>query len=352
MGDVVVTANRRAESLQSVPVSIVATDPNSGGKAIQLDVADVLSDQPYLKALDAVAPDHRLATFVEQEKTFGQLPAFYFDTSEWFRLKGDASMARALLHSALDLPITDDETRLIVAFRMQRDGELDRAIAILERLAATTTFRPQPRRTLALALIQRGRTKGKAGVGDLERAFRLLTEVALEPARNGFEGIETIALMEANALIPAIDAAGGDWSLDPRLVAKLDTDVRIVIEWTNDDADIDLWVIEPNGEKVFYGEATSSAGGHISNDMTNGYGPEEYAIRRSPNGDYRVRIDGYSGDRLNPNGKGRVMTRLIRDFARPGEKETLIDAEISFDDDSENEDGGGRLIARMHVDPR
>lgn len=350
--DVVVTARRVEGTVQDVPLSITAITRDAGGKAIELDVADVLSDQPYLKALTEAAPADILAVLAEQEKTFGTLPAFYFDTSEWFRLKGNTALARALLHSAIDLPIADDETRLIVAFRMQRDGEIDRAIGLLERLAATTSFRPQPKRSLALALIQRGRAREKGGLGDLQRAFELLTSVALEPTRDAFEGIEVVALMEANSLIPVIDAAGGEWSLDPRLVAKLDTDVRIVIEWTNDDADIDLWVIEPNGEKVFYGTATSSAGGHISNDMTDGYGPEEYAIRRAPNGEYRVRIDGYSGDRLNPNGNGRVMARLARDFARPGQKETLVDAEISFERDDDQDDGGGRLIARMKVEPR
>jgi hypothetical protein len=65
------------------------------------------------------------------------------------------------------------------------------------------------------------------------------------------------------------------------------------MEWTADDADIDLWVDEPNGERVYDGDQLSSAGGQISNDMTDGYGPEEYAIRRGPAGTYgvRVRID-------------------------------------------------------------
>ena len=55
--------------------------------------------------------------------------------------------------------------------------------------------------------------------------------------------------MEANALTADIDAVGGNWELDPRLSGVLDTDVRIVMEWTADDADIGLWVDEPNGER-------------------------------------------------------------------------------------------------------
>ncbi len=348
--DIVVTGTARSEYFQETPVALTAiSSQDANGKTVVLDIADILSDQPYLKAMDDAPLEKRMQVFVEQEKIFGTLPAFYLETSEWFRLKGDAQTAQALLYSALELASTDDETRQIVAFRLQRNGQLNRAIAMMERIAITTDFRPQPKRNLALALAQKGRERGKAGSADLERAFALLTSVALDPAIGDFDGIETIALMEANSLIPAIDAAGGEWSLDSRLVALLDADVRIVIEWTNDDADIDLWVIEPNGEKVFYRDKTSSAGGQISNDMTDGYGPEEYTIRRAPNGEYLIKINGYDGDRLNPNGNGRVTVRMIRDFARATQIETLVDAEIGFEKGNDRDADGGQLIARMKV---
>jgi hypothetical protein len=348
---IVVTGTRRQSATQDVPVALTAiSSTDQAGKTIEISIADVLSDQPYLKALNAATPDQRLQVLAAQEKTYGSLPAFYLETSEWFRLKGDHATAEELLYSALELPATDDETRQVVAFRLQRDGQLDRAINMLERAAATTSFRPQPKRALALALAERGRRRGKAGVADLERAFELLTSVALDPAIRDFDGIELIALMEANSLIPALDAVGGTWSLDKRLVALLDTDVRIVIEWTNDDADIDLWVIEPNGEKVYYGDKTSSSGGQISNDMTDGYGPEEYAIRRAPPGEYVIRINGFDADRLNPNGNGRVMARLIRNFGRTTAKEVLVDADIAFEKGSDRDRDSGRLVARMKVE--
>jgi Vault protein inter-alpha-trypsin domain len=348
--NIIVTATRIDRSIQDVPVSISAiSGKDEDGKEVTLEIADILSDQPYLKALDAAPTEKRMKVFAEQEKIFGSLPAFYLETSEWFRLKGDTNMAQALLYSALELATTDDETRQIVAFRLQRDGQLNRAISMLERIAVTTDFRPQPKRSLALALAQRGRLKGKAGKADLERAFEMLTSVALDPAIRDYEGIETIALMEANSIIPAIDAVGGQWGLDSKLVALLDTDVRIVIEWTNDDADIDLWVIEPNDEKVFYGDKVSSAGGQISNDMTDGYGPEEYAIRRASGGEYLIKINGYDGDRLNPNGNGRVTVRMIRDFGRATERETLVDAEIAFEKGNDRDAHGGQMIAKMKV---
>jgi hypothetical protein len=320
--------------------------------AIKLDMADLIAKRPYIAALDAARPATRLAVLAEQERQYGSVPTFYLDTAEWFRLKGDAATASLLLLSALDLPTSDDETRQIVAFRLERDRAFGRAVELAEQLAAANAeFRPQPGRDLALALAARGRASGKAGRTDLERAFHLLVDTALNPASSDFDGIEVIALMDANALIPAIEAAGGHWVLDRRLVGLTDTDARIVIEWTADDADIDLWVDEPNGERVMYSNKLSSAGGQISNDMTDGYGPEEYAVHRARAGPYRVRINGYDADRINPNGPGHVLIRLQRNFARPAEAEELVDLDLSFQiGRNRNEEDETRPVATLTVE--
>lgn len=320
--DVVVTGTRQ----DSLPIA-----EQSPVTAIRLDMANLIGKRPYIDALDAATPAGRLGVLAEQERRYGTVPTFYLDTAEWFRLKRDAATAALLLLSALELPSSDDETRQIVAFRLERDRSFDRAIELAEQLAAANAqFRPQPGRDLALALAARGRSAGRAGRADLERAFNLLVDTALNPASSDFDGFEVIALMEANALIPQITAAAGRWTLDPRLLGLTDTDARIVMEWTADDADIDLWVDEPNGERVMYSNKLSSAGGQISNDMTDGYGPEEYAIRRAPTGAYRVRINGYDADRINPNGAGHVLLRLQRNFARTGGTEELVDLDLSF----------------------
>ena len=319
--------------------------------AIKLDLANLIAKRPYIAALDAAGPARRLAVLADQERQFGTVPTFYLDTAEWFRTRGDTATASVLLLSALELPTSDDETRQIVAFRLERDRSFDRAVEIAEQLAAANAeFRPQPGRDLALALAARGHSAGRAGRADLERAFQLLVDTALNPASRDFDGIEVIALMEANALIPQIETAGGHWTLDKRLVGLTDTDARIVIEWTADDADIDLWVDEPNGERVMYSNKLSSAGGQISNDMTDGYGPEEYAIHRAPAGSYRVRVNGYDADRINPNGPGHVLIRLQRNFARASEAQELVDIDLSFQTGRDrNEEEETKSIATLRV---
>ncbi|HEY6814805.1 MAG TPA: hypothetical protein VI168_04625, partial [Croceibacterium sp.] len=351
--NIVVTGSRVAGPSYNSPAPITVVDSRELPDETVVEMEDLLGEQPYLAALDAAAPRNRLAVLGEQQRSYGALPGFFLDTAEWFRLKGDLATSHLLLLSALELPEADDETRQVVAFRLERDGGFDRAVELAELVAAGSQFRPQPKRALALTLAARGARGGAGARRDLERAFALLTEVALDPAINDFRGIEVVALMEANALIPAIAAAGGEWELDPELVGLLDTDLRLVIEWTADDEDIDLWVDEPNGERVMYSYSLSTGGGQISNDMTDGYGPEEYAIRRAPRGTYRVRVNGFSGDRINPNGAGRVLVRLIRDFGRPGQREELVDAGLDFQRGGNRDDEDGALpVATLEVTGR
>ena len=131
--------------------------------------------------------------------------------------------------------------------------------------------------------------------------------------------------------MPLALESGAKNPLDKRLITLLDADIRIVIEWTTENTDIDLWVIEPTKEKAFFANQLTKIGGHISNDMTDGYGPEEYMLRRALAGEYEVRADLYSNDRINPNGASILIARLIRNFGRPNESEQSIDFELTVD---------------------
>jgi hypothetical protein len=324
-----------AESLQSV----------SGVSAPSIEIDAWQPDRPYLKAFDA-APGRFDTLFAEQEKLHGTLPAFYLDTAEWLRRHGRLREAGEMALAALDLPVANEVTLGLVAARLERYGEWNRAIELRAREAALDPTRPQPKRLLALALARRAAAVPADARADLERAVKLLGEVVLTPWPDNWEGIETIALMEANALIPRLRALGGDTDLDRRLIALLDADIRVIAEWNTDATDLDLWIDEPSGERAIYNNPRTAIGGHLSNDMTNGYGPEEYFIRRAPRGIYTVRADVYAGDRIDPNGPSVVTVHIIRNFGRPNQSDESVDLEVLNDDKGE-----GRLVGRVVVGP-
>jgi uncharacterized protein YfaP (DUF2135 family) len=108
--------------------------------------------------------------------------------------------------------------------------------------------------------------------------------------------------------------------VDPRLVKLLDTDLRIVLTWDTDQTDMDLWVVEPTGEKCFYSHALTSIGGRLSQDFTGGYGPEEYAVRRARPGRYGVKANYYGSREQGLAGPTTVQATIITHFGRPQEE--------------------------------
>src|SRR5262249_55842465 len=72
--------------------------------------------------------------------------------------------------------------------------------------------------------------------------------------------------------------------------ANATADLRVTASWNSDNTDVDLWVIEPDNYKCYYGARYSPAGGQISTDLTQGYGPERYQIGTARPGTYRVKV--------------------------------------------------------------
>src|SRR5204862_2943728 len=54
--------------------------------------------------------------------------------------------------------------------------------------------------------------------------------------------------------------------------------LQVEIMWDSDYSDVDLHVIEPSGEEVYYSHLASAHGGLLHGDVRNGFGPETYTI--------------------------------------------------------------------------
>jgi uncharacterized protein YfaP (DUF2135 family) len=320
--------------------------------AIEVERSEWASDRPYLKALKAASPWARARVLAEQQTAHGSLPAFWLDVAEYYHSIGSREEGLRLLLSALELPTRDSETLGIVAERLIRWGDLERGIALYERMVAMDREHPQPRRGLAIALAKRAALAPPARAkADLARAIAILSELVLEVDDDDYEGFNLVSLTELNAMIARYRRlGGGDVPLDPRLIANLDLDLRIVVEWKNEQVDVDSWVIEPNGELASYWNDDTAIGGRLSSETTDGSGPEQYMLRRAPLGTFEVKAEIWSDDALNPNGTTRVIGRLIRNFGRPNEQEEMVEVELLPQEGAEDEDDKDATpIARIRI---
>jgi hypothetical protein len=70
--------------------------------------------------------------------------------------------------------------------------------------------------------------------------------------------------------------------------------LQIGLSWNTNETDIDLWVVDPNGEKIFWNNPNATSGGYLDRDDIDGFGPENiYWYSDFPEGKYEVYVDYY-----------------------------------------------------------
>ena len=283
---------------------------------------------PYMVNIKAAAPKGRAyRVYLDQRAGFGTSPAYYLDCGHFFFSQGEPALGRRVLTSILELELDDPSLLRVVAYRLAEADELDLAIQLLEDVLELRPEEPQSYRDLALVLARRGEAEGATQTAsDLSRAMDLLHQVVLG-RWDRFDQIEVITLMELNRTWDLADRLPKSVSkhierpdLDKRLRQNLDVDVRITLSWDADLTDVDLWVIEPTGEKAYYSNPQTIIGGNVSRDFTQGYGPEEYCLRTAPQGKYLIQANYYGSSQQTLLGPATVKAVVITNFGRDGEK--------------------------------
>ena len=279
---------------------------------------------PYLKAMRKAEDPY--AVYLKQREKFAASPAFYLDCGDFLLAQEQRGLGLRVLSNLLELGLDDPALMRMYAWRLGQAGELDAAVRVLERVLKERGDEPQSHRDLALMLGERWQRAGDAADdADAKRAMKLLYTVVLRQW-DRFPEIELIALMELNRLIHLARARGVEIpeDIDRRLVRLLDLDVRISMSWDADLTDVDLHVFEPTGEHVYYGHNRSVIGGLVSRDFTQGYGPEEYVLRRAYPGVYKIKAHYYGSHQQKLTGACTVIVTVFTNYGRADEKKQVL----------------------------
>jgi tetratricopeptide (TPR) repeat protein len=269
---------------------------------------------PYLAELKRVGPQRAYATYLELRKEYGASPAYFLDCGEFFLKAGEKALALRVLSNIVELELENAPLLRVLAHKLSQAGELELARTLFEEALRLRPEEPQSTRDLALVL---------ADLKQYPRAAELLVKVVMGAWDGRFPEIELIALDELNAMLPKAKAAGVDvdaLGIDKRLVRLLDVDVRIILTWDADATDMDLWVIEPSGEKAFYGHRGTTIGGNVSCDFTGGYGPEEYMVRKAMAGKYQIKANYYGSRAAQLIGSVTLQVDVFTNYGRPNEE--------------------------------
>ncbi len=272
-------------------------------------------DTPYLKALARVRPEDAFTQYMEQKKTFGNSPAFFLESADFFRKLDQKDLSLQILSNVAEMALEDAALLRVLAHRLAQLNRLDLSAALFEDVLYMRPEEPQSYRDLALVLARQSKYR---------RAVELLYHVVMTEW-DRFREIEVVALMELNHIMAKAKAEGiTDFPVDPRLIKLLDVDVRIVLTWDADLSDMDLWVIEPSGEKAYYKNNLTTIGGKVSRDFTQGYGPEEYVLRKGVKGVYQIQADYYGSNATTLTGAVTLQVDVFTNYGRANEKKESI----------------------------
>ena len=272
-------------------------------------------DNPAFKKLSSQEPQSCYATYLELREKNSEQPTFYADAARVLHKKGRNKEAIRVLSNLAELELENHELLKVLANTLLEWHEIDLAVMVYADILTQREEEPQSYRDLGLALYAQGNPQA---------AIEMLYTVITKDWNNRFPQIENIVLGEINSIIANSKTTLNTHFMDSTLVDHLPTDVRIIIDWDADNVDIDLWVTDPRGEKCFYSHPDTKIGGHISNDFTRGYGPEEFLLKKAIKGNYKVEVNYYGTSQQRVAGPPTIKAKLITNYGKANQKEESI----------------------------
>ena len=243
-------------------------------------------DTPYLKVMEYADPAKAVETYYKLKKEYGQTPSFYVDVADYFFKKGDTEQAILVVSNLAELSLEDAQLLRVLAYKLSVYKAYPEAVSISRKVVAIREEEPQSYRDLGLALAQ---------AGEYQQAIETLYKVVERPWDQRFRDVQLIVMNEINSIVNTKKGLRTSF-IDKRLLKKEPVDIRVVLTWDTDNSDMDLWVTDPEEERCFYGHRQTYLGGIISQDVTGGYGPEEFMLKKAPKGNYKIEVN-YYGNR-------------------------------------------------------
>ena len=328
--EMAVEAESRSAGRKSAPPRGAA---GSGGATITLAAWNPQS--PYLKAIDACGDgDAAYAEYLRQKKEHGAAPAFYMDCASLFFKKGWRLRGWRILSNMAEFKLEDAAVWRAMGWRLREAGQYNEAEICFRKALKLRNEEGQSRRDLALVLSESGKAAKNAAA--LTEAMSLLKEAAFtnfarrSGRRSNDRQVSIVALEELNALIAwctAVTWPDGNRPAVPELDAAYRRDlpvkIRIVLSWDADETDIDLHVLEPDGEEAYYSHRRTSSGGFVSEDVTTGYGPEEY-LRKEGLGTFKILSNYFASHQTALTGATTVTATVYTDWGTAAEKLKIL----------------------------
>lgn len=323
----VAAPSERAAVMSSVTVtgsSIRATDSRevtatvSANKQLSINMKKWTSDAAYIRRMKEADKANLYSIYLDEKPSYTNSSAFFLDAADMLFEKGERALALRVLSNLAEMELENRAVLRILGYRLLEANAADIALPIFEKITHIAQEEPQSFRDYGLAL---------AANKQYQAAIDNLYQVVQGQWNGRFVDIESISLAEMNAIIVQAQTQGIDLNLsaiDKRLLKNLPLDIRVVMTWDADNSDMDLWVSDPLGEKCYFGHNATAQGGRMTRDATQGYGPEEFSLRKALPGKYKIETNFYGNRQQIIAGATTLQVKLILHFGTPKAQEKIL----------------------------
>lgn len=324
-GVIIVTTKKAVTVRRPVaPIADSVITPVNNGEGIT--IAYNGADADYLKSIQKTAKAAQYSKYLQLRQSFTADPVYYFDVAGYFIKTGNPALGSRILSNLAELGLDNYELYKMLGYKLKQLGDYEGEVFAFKKVTELRPLDPQSFRDYGLALEDAGKHQQALNV-----LYNAMVTSYTDDAERLYDGIEEIFLPEINRII-ALHKGMLNLSAIPKTVIKsLPADIRIVMDWNMNNTDIDLWVTDPNGEKCLYSHSRTNIGGRISQDMTQGFGPEQFLLKKAIKGTYKIEINYYGDRQATIAGPTTVMAELFTHYGSPQEKKEIIVLQMQKD---------------------
>ncbi|HEX8015270.1 MAG TPA: VIT domain-containing protein [Flavobacterium sp.] len=296
-----VSAGYNAESIVE-DRAVAQAEVKAKGK---ITLVEVESKEEYMKDFQNLESSELIyQKYLDNRSKYEKQVTYYFDVSKLLFKKGDKALSLKVLSTLAELDLENEELYKTIYYLLKQRGNYEKELWITQKILEWRPFDSQSHRDYALALIDNKKPQEALNVYKSMLYQEYTDEISVRD-----NGIEEILIMEINNILSQnknVDAS----KIDNRLKSNLPIDIRVVINWNKDNTDIDLWITDPRGEDCSYSHKSTEIGGRLSNDFTQGFGPEQFLLKKAIKGKYKIKTN-FFGERQNIlSGPATVMAEV------------------------------------------
>ncbi len=284
----------------------------------------------YLQEIKLTEKANRYVKYLALRQYYLGRPTYFFDVATYFLKTGDKINGLTILSNLAELENGSYELYKMLGYKLKEAGEYEGELSAFKKVKELRPNDPQSYRDCALAYFD---------LGNYQQALDMLYEGMTKSYSNEmdrmYSGIEEIFLTEINRIIALHKNELNFKNIDKKIIVPMSCDVRVVMNWNMNNTDIDLWVTDPNGEKCYFNHKTTAMGGRISDDFTEGFGPEQLLLKTGAKGKYKIQIDYYSDAQAALAGPTTIMAEIYLHYGTAREVKKIVTLQMQKEKEGE-----------------